>query len=868
MARQSTRLRRSWRKVARRDPIRRSTCPGVTVVQCERDGGLLRYGQLFSEIGLRTYAFYDRQKNDAISDKIDDVFDATWELEQTGIEYLLADETTIDVIHRFLSEASEPSGERKPSALRGDQAAPPSTPHESPAFCLHLIGDPKCDAGCDHRRLTLTVCATCRKLRMTADHLIGIEQFEADLWKVADNLRANSNLASNEYFMPILGLIFLRHATNRFYAALVTIKKGKAAGKMPDRPLVEADFTKRRALMLPEPARYDVLLEMPKDGNLGAAVTAAMEAVEDHFPPLSGQLPKDYERFEDDVLEVMMRTFDSEALRTASGDVFGRIYEYFLAEFSKQGAHDNGEFFTPPSIVQTIVNVIEPDHGIVFDPACGSGGMFVQSSHFIEDEGEDTMKRVTFYGHEKNETTAKLAQVNLAVHGLEGRIRAGNEAITYYKDPHELVGKCDFVMANPPFNVDEVDAEKIKGDKRLPFGLPGVNKAQKVSNANYLWLQYFYSYLNENGRAGVVMSSQASSAGRDEAKVRQKLVESGAVDVMIDIRGNFFYTRTVPCQLWFFDRSKEEDEVRRDHILMLDARNIYRKVSRSVFDFSPEQQQNIAAIVLLYRGQSERFLKLVESYLAQAVAKGEATAEPLAAFKNALGKLVDLAQPFAAEEHDPGTLAETWEELTSAQATVSTDIAALAAEVAVRAADWAKAGNGATPENVALHTMREDLREMAERCRDLIKQIDLVAKLAGRAVDIAVKELNARDSDLWANTDINKTRRVLKGARANAVEALRQARYFVRQADWLQERFPEAELRDVEGLVKLVDRTDIEAHDWSLTPGRYVGVALEEDENFDFEEALHSIHVDLADLNEEAVILAARIARNFEGLGV
>ena len=340
---------------------------------------------------------------------------------------------------------------------------------------------------------------------MFADHLIGIEQFEADLWKVADNLRANSNLASNEYFMPILGLIFLRHATNGFHEAMTAIEEDMAAGRMPERSLLKADFTRRRALMLPKVARFEVLLQMPKDGNLGTAVTVAMEAVEDHFPPLAGQLPKDYERFEDDVLEEMLRTLDSEALRTASGDVFGRIYEYFLAEFSKQGAHDDGEFFTPPSIDQTIVNVIEPDHGVVLDPACGSGGMFVQSSHFIEDEGEDTMKRVTFYRHEKNETTAKLAQINLAVHGLQGTIRAGNEAITYYKDPHELVGKCDFVMANPPFNVDEVDAEKVKGDKRLPFGPPGVNKAKKISNANYLWLSYFYSYLNETGRAGVVM---------------------------------------------------------------------------------------------------------------------------------------------------------------------------------------------------------------------------------------------------------------------------------------------------------------------------------------------------------------------------
>ena len=704
---------------------------------------------------------------------------------------------------------------------------------------------------------------------MIADHLTGIERFEADLWKVADNLRANSNLASNEYFMPILGLIFLRHATNRYYEAMAAIEEDRAAGKMPERQLIEADFTRRRALMLREAARYDVLLEMPKDGNLGAAVTGAMETVEDHFPPLAGQLPKDYERFEDDVLEEMMRTFDSEALRTASGDVFGRIYEYFLAEFSKKGAHDDGEFFTPPSIVQTIVNVIEPDHGVVLDPACGSGGMFVQSSHFIEDEGEDTMKRVTFYGHEKNETTAKLAQINLAVHGLQGTIRAGNEAITYYKDPHELVGKCDFVMANPPFNVDEVDAEKVKGDKRLPFGLPGVNKSNKVSNANYLWLSYFYSYLNETGRAGVVMSSQASSAGRDEAKVRQKLVETGAVDLMIDIRGNFFYTRTVPCQLWFFDRAKERDPERADRVLMLDARNIYRKVSRAIYDFSPEQQKNIAAIVWLHRGRSDRFLKLVESYLAQAIAEGQAINEPLAVLQNTLGKLIDLVKPFANEMYDPNPLAETWEELTSARATLSADIEAIATEVAARAANWKESGNGGTRDNVALHAAREGLHDMAERCRHLTKQIDLAAKLAGRAVDIAVKELEARESDLWANSDIGKARKALEGGRAGAVEALRQARDFVRQADWLQERFPEAELRDVEGLVKLVDRSEIEAHDWSLAPGRYVGVAPEEeDEDFDFEEALRSIHIDLKGLNEEAVALAARIARNFEELGV
>lgn len=700
---------------------------------------------------------------------------------------------------------------------------------------------------------------------MTADHLKDLEKFEAELWTIADNLRANSNLASNEYFMPIMGLLFLRQATNRYYAAVEAIEADKAAGRMPKRPAVAADFARRGALNLPQPARYDEILKTPKDASLGKALIAAMEAIEAVHKPLAGQLPKDYERFDNDVLESMMRTFDNDVLRTAAGDVFGRIYEYFLAEFSKQGAHDNGEFYTPPSIVQTIVNVIEPEHGIVLDPACGTGGMFVQSSHFIERAGQDPMKRVTFYGHEKNETTAKLAQINLAVNGLEGKIRAGNEAITYYKDPHELAGKCDFVMANPPFNVDEVDAEKVRGDKRLPFGLPGVNKGRKVSNANYLWLSYFYSYLNENGRAGVVMSSQASSAGRDEATVRQKIVESGAVDVMIDIRGNFFYTRTVPCQLWFFDRVKERDDRRRDQVLMLDARNVYRKVSRAVYDFSPEQQQNIAAIIWLYRGQGERFLKLVDSYIDQAVTGGSAAGAPLDAFTPVLGNLAGLVEPFALTERNPDPLAEIWQELATLRGTLCDDVAAFKTEFAARASNWAKSAR----DNDGLTAARAALHPAAERCRDLTKAIDLAAKLAGRAIDIAVKDLEARDSDVWPGTDITRARKALETARATAVEALHQVRYFVKQADWLQDRFPDAKLRNVEGLVKLVDREEIKARDWSLTPGRYVGVAPEEvDEGFDFEEALRSIHIDLKGLNEEAAELATRIAKNFEELGV
>jgi type I restriction enzyme M protein len=337
--------------------------------------------------------------------------------------------------------------------------------------------------------------------RMTLDTLKDIEKLEADLWEAADNLRANSKLTSSDYFMPVLGVIFLRHAANRFEAATKQIQADQDAGRMPKRAPINADYVRRRALWLPERARYDVIMDKAavSGSDLPKLVTEAMTAIEDEFEPLKGVLPKDYGIFEPKVLEDLMRLFNSERIKQASGDVFGRIYEYFLAKFSVQKAHDNGEFFTPSSLVQLIVNVIEPDHGIVCDLACGSGGMFVQSSHFIEHEGEDTAKKVVFYGQEKNPTTIQIAKMNLAVHGLDGKIA---EAITYYQDEHTLFGKCDFVMANPPFNVDLVDAERIKNDPRLPFGLPGVNKNKKVSNGNYLWISYFWSYLNEKGRAG------------------------------------------------------------------------------------------------------------------------------------------------------------------------------------------------------------------------------------------------------------------------------------------------------------------------------------------------------------------------------
>ena len=427
---------------------------------------------------------------------------------------------------------------------------------------------------------------------------IDIEKLETDLWGAADQLRANSKLTSSDYFMPVLGVIFLRHAANRFALVTGEIEADQAAGRMPKRAIVKADFIARRALWLPKEARYDSIMEKASGGDLPRLITEAMNAIEADFEPLQGILPKDYGIFEPMVLEDLMRLFNSELIKQATGDVFGRIYEYFLAKFSVQKAHDNGEFFTPSSLVQTIVNVIEPDHGTVFDPACGSGGMFVQSSHFIERSGHDTAKKVVFRGQEKNRDTIRLAKMNLAVHGLTGEIA---EAITYYQDEYSLVGQCDFVMANPPFNVDLVDAERIKSDPRLPFGLPGVNKQKKVSNGNYLWISYFHSYLNDKGRAGFVMANSASDARASELEIRRQMIQDKSVDVMVAIGPNFFYTVTLPCTLWFLDRGKKGTD-REDTVLFIDARQTFNQIDRAHRDFAPEQGEFLANIVRLYRG--------------------------------------------------------------------------------------------------------------------------------------------------------------------------------------------------------------------------------------------------------------------------
>lgn len=412
---------------------------------------------------------------------------------------------------------------------------------------------------------------------------------EKRLWEAADTLRANSKLRSSQYSLPVLGLIFLRFADYRFTQAEKELS-GQATGR---RKIDKTSYQAKGVMYLPETARYSHLLGLPESENIGRAINDAMKAIEDENEDLRGVLPKQYTSFENDMLVSLLKMLNF-PINGEEGDIFGKIYEYFLGEFARSEGQKGGEYYTPLSLVKLIVEVIEPYDGYILDPACGSGGMFVQSADFVRRHNENPSQHISIYGQEKETLSVRLAKMNLAVHGLSGVVKEGN---SYYEDIHRSVGKFDFVMANPPFNVDKVDKTKLKTDPRFPFGLP------TVDNANYLWIQAFYAALNETGRAGFVMANSASDARGSEQQLRQKLVESRAVDVMIAIGSNFFYTVTLPCTLWFLDKGKIGTP-REDTVLFIDARSIYRQVDRAHRDFAPEQLEFLANIVNLYRGEA------------------------------------------------------------------------------------------------------------------------------------------------------------------------------------------------------------------------------------------------------------------------
>ena len=457
--------------------------------------------------------------------------------------------------------------------------------------------------------------------------MINIRKLEAELWESADLLRQGSKLTSSQYCMPVLALLFLRYAYSRFKMVEAEILENRPSRGGRVMPVEPSDFAAKSALYLPREAQFDYLVNLPdnivaaglktKDGqpinSLGEAVNNAMQLVEDQSEQLTGVLPKTYTMFADDLLRELLRIFKNKTIDEVGGDIIGRIYEYFLSKFAKAVASDDGVFFTPKSLVKMLVNVLEPTQGVMLDPACGSGGMFVQTGDFVNQAGLNANTNMTFYGQEKVEYNAQLCLMNMAVHGLNGRIISGDEANSFYHDAHNLAGKCDYVMANPPFNVDKVKAESASAAGRLPFGLPGVNqKTKEIGNANYLWISYFYAYLNDHGRAGFVMASSATDSANKDRDIREKLVRTGDVDVMVSVGNNFFYTLSLPCSLWFFDRNKHADI--RDKVLFIDARNYYTVVDRTLNEWTEWQLRNLQAIVHLYRGEKEKYQQLLADY--------------------------------------------------------------------------------------------------------------------------------------------------------------------------------------------------------------------------------------------------------------
>ncbi|MBU3679848.1 MAG: SAM-dependent DNA methyltransferase [Candidatus Kapabacteria bacterium] len=719
-------------------------------------------------------------------------------------------------------------------------------------------------------------------------------QLESELWEAADQLRANSKLTAAEYAMPVLGLIFLRHADNRFRTFLPEVES-RIPSQLPEterQELIIESFDSKAAIYLPEDARFDRIAGLPRTVNLGDVIDTAMQAIEDRYAILKGALPRGYAAFEPDLLVELVKIFNRPALRAATGDVFGRIYEYFLNKFAISGAQEGGEFFTPPSLVRMIVNVIEPDRGIVLDPACGSAGMFVQTSHFIENvRHESANDIVTFHGQEKSSTNSKLALMNLVVHGLDAsNIRQGN---TFYDQIEYLVGNCDFVMANPPFNVDSVDTKKVEsqvdGHGRLPFGLPGTNaKTGAISNANGLWIQYFYAYLNATGRAGFVMASSASDAGNKDRDIREKLVKTGHVDVMMAIGNKFFYTRSLPCTLWFFDKGKPQNLL--DRVLMIDARNVYHVVSARSHVFTDEQLANLNAIVWLYRGQGKRFIELVAHYqqkvdewlavLPESIAADTAALQALAAPLQSFAERASLSELNAEQPEETRISQDKLDAFKAELATAQTDTQsreAIASLLRACTAARSAIAKSDRTDHASQLGLQATLDVLAPQLKAVGKTLEARHKQWLKMLETAEKDLRARSSKAFDSKTARDAKRALTAADAKkneaptvrdaTLDALKQAAYFIHQVHWLHSRFPNAVFEDVLGLCKAVTTEEIAANDYSLTPGRYVGVAAAaaEDED-DFAEKLREIHDELAELNDKAAELAGRIAGNFEEL--
>lgn len=676
--------------------------------------------------------------------------------------------------------------------------------------------------------------------KIQVNNMVNIRKLESDLWESADLLRSGSKLTSNQYCMPVLGLIFLRYAYSRFKLVEEEILKNRPSRGGRVMPVEANDFVAKSALFLPREAQYSYLLSLPeniaeagiknKDGHtmnsLGEVVNNAMSLIEEQSEQLTGVLPKTYTDFSDEILSELLRIFNNSALDEVGGDVIGRIYEYFLNKFAKNIASDDGVFFTPKSLVKMIVNALEPKGGVLLDPACGSGGMFIQSGDFVNQAGMNANSAMTFYGQEKVEYNAQLCQMNMAVHGLTGVIRSGDEANTFYHDAHGLVGSCDYVMANPPFNVDKVKAESCESAGRLPFGMPGVNKNKEVGNANYLWISYFYSYLNEHGRAGFVMASSATDSSGKDRDIRRKLVETGHVDVMVNVGNNFFYTKSLPCSLWFFDKGKAESI--RDKVLFIDARNYYTVVDRTLNEWSEWQLKNLNAIVWLYRGETEKYQNLLTQYV------DEIKSFIFGAVEAQTGTLSSIMLPeFYSEPNEKAYLLKQ------------------------------KLNEGFSLTDCGeIHQLLEEFLRLQKSAA--AKFAPYLEENKQKHVIKALLESRAGRGPAKVHWYVKEMKAVIDSHE----QSMRECLDIIKAAQWLFEKFGEGEYQDIPGLCRVASREEIAEKNYSLTPGAYVGVAAVEDDGVDFAERMTEIHQELLKLQAESNELMQTISKNLEEMGL
>lgn len=677
-----------------------------------------------------------------------------------------------------------------------------------------------------------------------------LKQLEDDLWRSADTLRANSDLKSSEYSTPVMGLIFLKFADNKYrqHEKAILAEYLKLKGTRRERSLSDIAIEKC-GFYLPDHARYDYLLKLPEEKNIAKEIKEAMKAIEKDKPELRGVLPQDeyfrLTRTDKTIPKQLLKNF-ADIPEDATGDMFGQIYEYFLGNFAMAEGQGGGEFFTPRSVVRLMVEIIEPHRGMVYDPACGSGGMFVQSAHFVEQHRHELSSGdksdIYVYGQEKTLETVKLAKMNLAVNGLRGDIRQAN---TYYEDPYGSFGKFDYVLANPPFNVDDVSLSTVEKDKRFnTYGIPRnkskVKKSEQgketVPNANYLWINLFATSLKPKGRAALVMANSASDARHSEADIRKKLVEENLIYGMLTLPSNMFYTVTLPATLWFFDKGKKDK-----NILFIDARNIFTQIDRAHREFSEEQIQNIAIISHLRKGNRQKFVQLIDRYFQQGMERlieNKAQVEPVS--EQLLEVLDDKEGKQAVAE-----LVKQWSGLKTLQTRYTQYLGKYGKEAAIE------------KKNKAQHQLREAFDPFFVALHEGLKRLDKIIRSHEKAQAEEAKSNGKRAA-------IDRKTKALKTALETLHTEVKNAESCYKHIHWLHERFPKAEYEDVTGLCKLATPEDVKEQDYSLSPGRYVGVVIEEDGKTEeeFIEELLAMNDELTRLNDEARTLEKVIAHN------